>query len=69
MRQECIYGVMCGWIIRSCDKYAGLTYVVQFVVESAGVANGFSILISPPEGCRRRLAVCAAGARPSRRAL
>lgn len=45
------------------------THVVQFVVESAGVADRLAGLVPPPEGRGRRLAVGAAGARPSRRAL
>lgn len=45
------------------------THVVQFVVESAGVANWLAGLVPPPESRGRRLAVGAAGARPSRRTL
>lgn len=45
------------------------THVVQLVVESASVADWFARLIPSPEGRGGRLAVGAAGARPSRRTL
>lgn len=38
------------------------TYVVQFVVEAAGVAYGVTIPIAPPKSSSRCLAVSAAGA-------
>jgi len=46
-----------------------VTHVVQFVVEPASIADWLTGLIPPPEGRGRRLAVGAAGARPSRRTL
>ena len=45
------------------------TYVVQFIVESARVADRFAVLISSPQSRRRRRAVGAARARPSGRRL
>lgn len=45
------------------------THVVQLVVEPTSVADWLTGLIPPPEGRGRRLAVGAAGARPSRRTL
>lgn len=46
-----------------------VTHVVQLVVEPASVADRLAGLVPPPEGRGRRLAVGAAGARPSRRTL
>jgi len=45
------------------------THIVQLVVESAGVADRLAGLVPPPEGRGGRLAVGAAGTRPSRRTL
>lgn len=45
------------------------THVVQLVVEPASVADRLAGLVPSPEGRGGRLAVGAAGARPSRRAL
>lgn len=45
------------------------TYVVQFIVEAAGVADGLSVLVPSPEGCGCRLAVGATRTRPSCRTL
>lgn len=42
---------------------------MQLVVEPASVADRLTGLVPPPEGRGRRLAVGAAGARPSRRTL
>lgn len=42
---------------------------MQLVVESASVADRLAGLVPPPESRGRRLAVGAAGARPSRRTL
>lgn len=33
------------------------TYVVEFVVEAAGVADGLSVVVAPPQRRHRRLAV------------
>lgn len=44
-------------------------HVVQLVVEPASVADRLAGLVPPPESRGRRLAVGAAGARPSRRTL
>lgn len=46
-----------------------VTHVVQLVVEPASIADWLAGLVPPPEGRGRCLAVGAAGARPSRRAL
>lgn len=41
------------------------TYVMQFVVESAGVAHRFAALVSAPKCRRRRFAVGTRGSRPA----
>ena len=41
------------------------TYVVQLVVQAAGVADGVPVPVAPPEGGGGGLAVRAAGARTS----
>lgn len=38
-------------------KYVFCTYVVQFVVETASVANGFAVLVSPPQRRGGRFAI------------
>ena len=46
-----------------------LSYIVELVVEPAGVADGLAVGVSPPEGRLGRLAVGARGAFASGRAL
>jgi hypothetical protein len=48
---------------------SGYTHVVEFVVESAGVADGLSVLVASPEGRGGCLAVGAARPGPPGRAL
>lgn len=45
------------------------TYIMQFVVQSAGIAHRFPVLVAPPERGGGGLAVGARGARTPRRAL
>lgn len=45
------------------------THVVKFVVESAGVANRLSVVVTPPQRRHRRLAVGARRSCPSGRRL
>jgi len=46
-----------------------LSYIVELVVEPAGVADGLAVRVSPPEGRLGRLAVGARGAFASGRTL
>jgi hypothetical protein len=46
-----------------------LSYIVELVVEPAGVADGLAVGVSPPEGRLGRLAVGARGAFASGRTL
>jgi hypothetical protein len=48
---------------------SGYTHVVEFVIESAGVADGLSVLVASPEGRGGCLAVGAARPGPPGRAL
>jgi len=41
-----------------------LSYIVEFVVESAGIADRLSVGVPPPQGRLRRLAVGTRGALP-----
>ena len=45
------------------------THVVQLVIEAAGVADGFAVVVPPPERGRRRLAVGTHRALTPRRGL
>jgi hypothetical protein len=54
--------LLCEIRVSSTDE----THVVQFVVESAGVADGLAVLVAPPQRSRGRLAVGADRAFPTR---
>lgn len=43
-----------------------ITYVVEFVVEAAGVAHRVSVAVASPQRGRSGLAVCTAGSSSSR---
>lgn len=42
-------------VIKKCVKSS--TYIVKFVVQSAGITHRLSVLVAPPKRRRRRLAI------------
>lgn len=50
---------------REKEKFIDLlaTYIMQFVVEATGIADGLSASVPSPKGCGGRLAIRTGGAR------
>lgn len=55
-RTRCTYYICIQMVNCLCS-----TYVVQFVVKTASVANGFAVLVSPPQRRGGRFAIGATG--------